>query len=74
MFIYVDYYDKNSKDPAEYLTRFDLHMVDDYTPGHCMKEFDYNRPKMFAPEIAIIGAQSNITDSLGSYMLNLRKI
>jgi hypothetical protein len=37
MFIYVDYYDKTTKDPAEYATRFDIFMLDWYTPGHCMK-------------------------------------
>ncbi len=39
-----------------------------------MKQFDFNRPKKFANQIAIIGAQTNITDSFGSYMLNLNTI
>ena len=39
-----------------------------------MKQFDFNRPKKFANQIAIIGAQTNITDSLGSYMMGLNAI
>jgi len=33
-----------------------------YTPSHCIKSFDYNRPKQMSPYVAMIGTQTNVTD------------
>ena len=47
---------------VDYNIAEDYHGPKIYTPSHCIKSFDYDRPKQVSPYVAIIGTQTNITD------------
>lgn len=49
MYNFSDYYELNNKDPLNYEIRFDKFAMSTYAPGHCMSQFDFNRPKKMAP-------------------------
>jgi len=46
----------------DYDIAYDYHGPKIFAPSHCIKSFDYNRPKQVSPYVAIIGTQTNITD------------
>ncbi len=65
--IFADKPDSHNPDPADYDLGYDYHGPLIYIPSQCVKTFDFNRPKQPSNQIAIIGRQSNITDSLVNY-------
>ena len=61
-FIWSDYSEKHNVTPEEYDPGWDFYNAMFWSPSHCLKTFDFNRPKVSSPIIGIIGAQSDITD------------
>lgn len=57
-FEFADYSEKHDETPEKYTTGEDFNDALLWSPSHCIKSFDYNRPKVAAPIIGIIGAQS----------------
>ena len=74
MFEYVDYYERHHQDPSEYDVAWDWYGPQFFAPSQCIKILDWNKPKKSSAYIAIIGSQTNITDSVVDYMVGLRKI
>ena len=59
--------------PEDYDVAYDWRGPQFYAPSHCLKTFDFNRPKVSSPLIAVIGNQTNITDSFQDFYVSLRK-
>ena len=55
MYTYANYSEKHDKIPEDYSVGWDWHGPQFYAPTHCLKTFDFNRPKASAPLIAVIG-------------------
>jgi len=72
MFTFANYTEKHDKVAEDYDPGFDYFSMQYWSPSHCIKQFDYNRPKVSSPIIGIIGAQSRITDQLGQFISTLR--
>ena len=64
MFIYADYYERHHGDPAEYSISYDWHGPQFFAPSQCIKVLSWQKPRRSSPLIAIIGSQTNITDSI----------
>jgi len=62
-------------DPTAYQMSYDTKGPQYYSPGHCMRTFDYQHPggKQPSPFIAIIGEQTNLTDTVSGYYYGLKK-
>ena len=61
MFKYANYTERH--DTSDYSVGWDWNGPQLYSPSHCLKQFDYDSPKQSSPLIAVIGNQTNITDS-----------
>lgn len=72
--IFGNYSEKNNHDPANYQMEYDWQGPQFYSPSHCLRNFDYMRPKAASPVIGIIGNQTDITDSISKYYAALRKV
>ena len=74
-FNYSDYIDDHNKkeETGTYDVGYDKKGPQFYAPSHCLKTFDWNRPKRSSPIIAIIGTETNLTSSIGNYMFGIRK-
>lgn len=55
MYTYANYSENHDKIPEDYSVGWDWHGPQFYAPSHCLKTFDFNRPKASAPLIAVIG-------------------
>ena len=71
-FVYADYYESHNKDPAKYSAAWDWYGPQFWAPSQCIRYFDWAKPPKSSPIIAMIGDQSNITDSVSQYIQGLK--
>lgn len=72
-FDWADYYEKHNGPGPNYDVAWDWYGPQFYAPSQCIKLTSWGHPKKSSPLIAVIGSQTNITDSVVQYMIGIRK-